>query len=121
MAPALSLPAPGRCRGGSPCSRAGEMGRLGWRALGVWGQGQLLAGESAGVMVSLWGVVASPGTRWVRQGQVLAPWPLFLHGGVRAVWPWTLGPSFLGMLGLAGPLRHLGWLWDPHSQDILFS
>lgn len=56
------------------------------------------------------------------QGQVLAPWLLLLHGGVEAAWPWTpMGPSSLGRLGLAGPLRHLGWLWDPHTQDTVFS
>lgn len=81
------------------------MDRLGWRGLGVWGQGQLLAGDRAEVMASLWGVVTSPGT----SGQVLAAWLLFLHRGLAAVWPWTsMGPSFLGMLGLAGPLGLLG-------------
>lgn len=83
------------------------MARPGWRALlGVWGQGQLLAGDRAEVMASLWGVVTSPGTG----GQALALWLLFLPGGLAAAWLWTsTGPSFLSMLGLAGPVGHLAW------------
>lgn len=104
-APELSLPAPGRCRGGSLRSGAG----------GVWGLG---TGRAAGRGQG-WGDAGA--WWWLPHGQGgwgrAKCWPL----GVAAVWPRTLvGRFFLGTLGLAGALGHLGGCGTPPGRTLSF-